>query len=290
MENLRSRAATRSMIVLSVAVSPMVVDAARAQAVSPTPSDQEDVSGRIENIVVTAQRRDESAQDVPISLQHFSSDDLEKAVVRGTEDLTAVVGGLIIQPTAARPMLFLRGVGTNSSNTTAAVLTFIDGVYQPFGQSTDLVNVERVDVLKGPQGTLFGRNATGGVIQITTQPPSETLGGRAEVGYGNYNTVDGSAYITGGLADGVAMDVSLRYRDQDEGFGTNVFNGEDVFLSRRVQRPLASSRRFFGRDEPDTRRRLQRTARNRGHERQPRGRLRFLVRRRRDPSMGGFLS
>lgn len=228
------RAAVRSIIALPLVTSPLLCGVALAQAAPPNSSNEADSSSRIETVVVTAQRREESAQDVPISLQHFSSDDLEKAVVRGTEDLTAVVSGLIIQPTAARPMLFLRGVGTNSSNTTAAVLTFIDGVYQPFGQSTDLVNVERVDVLKGPQGTLFGRNATGGVIQITTKPPSETFGGRAEVGYGNYNTVDSSGYLTGGLADGVAMDVSVRHRDQDDGFGTNVFNGEDVFLSRRL--------------------------------------------------------
>lgn len=220
-------AATGSMIAASIVMSPMASGWAQAQSAVET------ADGRLEQVVVTAQRREESAQDVPINLQAFSADDLEKSVVRSTEDLSSIVGGFIVQPTAARPAVFLRGVGTNSSNTTPSVLTFIDGVYQPFGQSTDLINVERVDVLKGPQGTLFGRNATGGVIQITTQPPSETFGGRAEVGYGNYDTVDSSAYLTGGLADGVAMDVSVRYRDQDEGFGTNVANGEDVFLSRR---------------------------------------------------------
>lgn len=227
MRNLRIATATRSMIAASMVISPMASGSPQAQP------DLENSDGRLEQVVVTAQRRSESAQDVPINLQAFSADDLEKSVVRSTEDLSAIVGGFIVQPTAARPAVFLRGVGTNSSNTTPSVLTFIDGVYQPFGQSTDLINVERVDVLKGPQGTLFGRNATGGVIQITTQPPSETFGGRADVGYGNYDTVDSSAYITGGLADGVAMDVSVRYRDQDEGFGTNVSNGQDVFLSRR---------------------------------------------------------
>lgn len=153
MRNLRITAATRSMIAASIVISPMASGSPQAQSVL------ENSDGRLEQVVVTAQRRAESAQDVPINLQAFSADDLEKSVVRSTEDLTSVVGGLLIQPTAARPAVFIRGVGTNSSNTTPAVLTFIDGVYQPFGQSTDLINVERVDVLKGPQGTLFGRNA-----------------------------------------------------------------------------------------------------------------------------------
>lgn len=86
------------------------------------------VGGGLEDIVVTAQRRSESAQSVPISLQSFSSESLQKSAVRSTEDLTVAVGGLIIQPTAGRPQLFIRGVGTNSTNTTPSVLTFVDGV------------------------------------------------------------------------------------------------------------------------------------------------------------------
>jgi iron complex outermembrane receptor protein len=201
---------------------------AQAQT-QPTPEE----SGQLEEIVVTAQRREESAQRVPISLQTFSSDTLDQLAVRNTEDLTSLVGGMVIQPTAARPAIFLRGVGTNSANTTPAVLTFIDGVYYPFGQSTDFRNVSRVEVLKGPQGTLFGRNATGGVIQITTVSPSETPRAEVELGYGNYETLSGSGYVTGGLARGVAMDLAVNYSHQNDGFGTNVFNGDDVFFTKR---------------------------------------------------------
>lgn len=253
MISITKRFAMRSAGALILSVSPIALCAAQAQPVSPTdgsvevqtppqanevaatsaPAGGEADSGQIEEIVVTAQRRAEAAQDVPISLQAFSADTLRKAVVESTEDLTSVVGGLIVQPSAARPALFIRGVGTNSSNTTPAVLTFIDGIYQPFGASSDLVNISSIEVLKGPQGTLFGRNATGGVIQIRTAPPSENLGGRFEAGYGNYDTVDASAYVTGGLTKGIAMDLAVRYRNQGDGFGTNVFNGEDVFFSKR---------------------------------------------------------
>ena len=228
--------ASHAMIALATTISPIAWNAAWAQ---PVPEDAKAAaaagapSDQIEDIVVTAQRRSESAQDVPISLQSFSSDTLRKSAVRSSEDLTSVVGGLIIQPTAARPAVFIRGVGTNSSNTTPAVLTFLDGVYMPFGQSSDLVNISSVEVLKGPQGTLFGRNATGGVIQITTRPPSEDLGARVEVGYGNYQTVDTSAYLTGGLGKGVAMDAALHYVHQDKGYGQNVATGGDVFFTNK---------------------------------------------------------
>ncbi|MDX3910317.1 MAG: TonB-dependent receptor [Sphingobium sp.] len=236
---LRSRTSeARLALFVSLAAPLLAPESANAQATGAGPQAETgagvaDQAGGIEDIVVTAQRRSESAQSVPISLQSFSSETLQQSGVRSTEDLTSVVGGLIIQPTAARPSIFIRGVGTNSTNTTPAVLTFLDGVYMPFGQSTDLANIASVEVLKGPQGTLFGRNATGGVVQITTRPPSETPGARVEVGYGNYDTVDGTAYITGGLAAGAAMDLALSYSNQGNGFGTNVFNGNDVFLTRR---------------------------------------------------------
>lgn len=232
--SILKRRASYSMVALAITTSSMGLNAAWAQPV-PESADPaaSATSGQIEDIVVTAQRRSESAQDVPISLQSFSSDQLARSAVRSTEDLTAVVGGMIVQPSAARPMIFVRGVGTNSSNTTPAVLTFVDGVYFPFGQSMELANVSSVEVLKGPQGTLFGRNATGGVIQVTTKPPSETPGAKVEVGYGNYETVDATGYVTGGLTSGVAMDASLRYSNQGEGFGTNVFNGDDVFLTKK---------------------------------------------------------
>ncbi|WP_313804783.1 TonB-dependent receptor [Sphingobium sp.] len=198
----------------------------------PPQGSAESQSGQIADIVVTAQRRTESAQSVPISLQSFSSDTLQNAKINGTDDLSSVVGGVFVLPTSSRPSLYIRGVGTNSTNTTPAVLTFVDGVYMPMGNRMDFANISSIEVLKGPQGTLFGRNATGGVVQITTAPPSETASGRAEFGYGNYETVDANAYVTGPLAQGVAYDVAAAYSNQNEGFGRNLATGHDVFKTR----------------------------------------------------------
>ena len=89
-------------------------------------------------------------------------------------------------------------------------------------------SVQQVAVLKGPQGTLFGRNATGGLIQITTRDPGESFVGDAQLGYGNHKTFSGSAYVGGGLAGGLAADLAISYRKQSDGFGKNLFNGLDV--------------------------------------------------------------
>lgn len=230
---------TRRLSLLSVStiVLSFLASTAYAQATGDVTAQQsapEPQAGQIEDIVVTAQRRSESAQSVPISLQSFSSDSLQNAKVSGTDDLSTIVGGVFVLPTSSRPSLYIRGVGTNSTSTTPAVLTFVDGVYMPMGNRMDFANVSSIEVLKGPQGTLFGRNATGGVVQITTRPPSDTPSARVEIGYGNYRTVDANTYVTGPLARGVAFDFAGAYNNQDDGFGKNLATGNDVFMTRTV--------------------------------------------------------
>jgi iron complex outermembrane receptor protein len=114
------------------------------------------------------------------------------------------------------------------------VATYIDGVYvsSPIGALTNLNDIEQVAVLKGPQGTLFGRNATGGLIQITTRKPSDTPTASVRVGYGNYQTVTASAYVSGGLADGLAASIATRYENRDRGFGINVATGNAIMTQR----------------------------------------------------------
>jgi iron complex outermembrane recepter protein len=150
--------------------------------------------------------------------------------------LPAMVPGLTMQPTGASRPIFLRGVGNNNnSNVGSAVLVFIDGVYYPY-QAGNLPynNVASVEVDKGPQGTLFGRNATGGVIQITTRDPKFTPAADAEVGYANFQTVNGSLYATGGLGERLAGDLAVYYLSQKDGWGHNLFTGQDVFTNKNV--------------------------------------------------------
>ena len=184
----------------------------------------------VDELVVTAQKRSENIQKIPVAVTAITGRSLEQ---RGITDISAfaqVTSGLQLSPGTSGVVLpFLRGVGTNASNLgrESSVAVYVDGVYftrLPVGFFS-LANVERVEVLKGPQGTLFGRNSSAGVIQIITKDPSHTPLLKANISYGNYNTVEGTAYGTTGLSDTVAVGVSVAVRKQGDGYGVNIPTG-----------------------------------------------------------------
>jgi iron complex outermembrane receptor protein len=184
--------------------------------------------------VVTAQRRAERLAEVPIAITAVGGEQLEAAGLRGTLDLPSVTPGLSFNTLAGGAVVFLRGVGTTNPvvGNESSVALYVDGLYQPSfkGSTFSFDNVERVEVLKGPQGTLFGRNATGGAIQVIFKDPSHDTAFSADAAYENYDTVQLSAYGTTGLATNLAADLSVYYRDQNEGFGTNLTTGDENML------------------------------------------------------------
>jgi iron complex outermembrane receptor protein len=188
----------------------------------------------LEEIVVTAQRRSEPLQNVPIAVNALS---VKKIGELGVADITALSGAVpnlnISLAGTATFDPFIRGVGaaTGNPNQEPSVATYVDGVYQANPTaltSLSFGDIQQIDVLKGPQGTLFGRNATAGVIQVTTKEPSQTLGGNLNVGYGNYNTFHTSAFLTGGVAK-VAGDVAVSYDNQGTGYGYDYATGQHTF-------------------------------------------------------------
>jgi iron complex outermembrane receptor protein len=190
-------------------------------------------SGGLEEVVVSAQRRDESAQDVPISITALSGQQLEAAGIESLLEIAQVTPGLQFQAIGASSVPFLRGVGAavSSSGAEATVAIVVDGVYiaaQP-ASLMSLSNVESVEVDKGPQGTLFGRNATGGVIQVRTRRPTQESQLDFTVGYGNYETADATLYGSTGITSTLAADIALSYHDQNKGYGTNLFDGSDIY-------------------------------------------------------------
>lgn len=217
----KTLASTSAVIALVTMAS-----AARAQ---PTAGEE----GGIEEIVVTAQRREESAQDVPISIQAMSAEQLEQMGIRNTNDLPLAVPGFQISSSAANQLYYLRGVGSQQVGvgTSAEVATFVDGVYMPFPISAlqGFNNIEGIEVDKGPQGTLFGRNATGGVVQFRTKDPKFELAGELTAGYGNYQHLVGNAYLTGSVGSKVAADIALLADDQMDGYGKSLTTGKDAF-------------------------------------------------------------
>ena len=186
----------------------------------------------LEEVVVTAERRSESMQDVPIAITAHTADSLTYSGITSTEDLKFVTPGLTIGTQLASAVPFIRGVGsqTTAVGQDAVVATYVDDVYysSSTGSILTLVNIDRVEVLKGPQGTLFGRNATGGLMHVITKDPSEECSGNVELGYGNYETISGKAYLTGSLADNVAADISVYASEQGDGYGVNTVTGNDV--------------------------------------------------------------
>lgn len=211
----------------------------------------------LEHIIVTAQRREESILDVPISITSTTAAQLDEASVDGLFDLNTVVPGLRVDHYGAYSQPTIRGVGTQDvlgPGANANVAIYIDGFYMPSqtGNLFEFANVERVDVLKGPQGTLFGQNATGGAILIKTADPQFESSGKARAGIGSFSEVYGSVYGTTGLSDSLAMDWSFYYRDSD-GYLEDIATGEPTapveyltFRSKLMYAPDDDTRWILG--------------------------------------------
>ena len=181
------------------------------------------------DIIVTAQRRSERLLDVPMAVTALSSEKLEKSGVLNTADLAKVTPGLTMTFYGSNLQPSLRGVSSTGGNTgdNPSVAMYLDGVYQAQQISAlfDLPDVEQVEVLKGPQGTLYGQNATGGAIIITTRSPSFTPTGKMSASYGNYDDVQLRGFVSGPIVDDkIAVSLAGSYQNR-EGFRRNVSTG-----------------------------------------------------------------
>lgn len=182
-------------------------------------------------IVVTAQKRSESLQKVPIAIMVASGIELARAGVTSLSTLSTIAPGLNSRTTSGAFQPSIRGIGTSSNVVENPVALYIDGVYLPQQREgvRELPDVAQIAVLKGPQGTLFGRNATGGVIQITTRNPTQQFEADAHVGIESYEMIRAGAFISGGLTPTVATSLSIDYAHQGNGYGTNLTTGNGTF-------------------------------------------------------------
>ncbi len=188
----------------------------------------------IGEIVVTAQKRAENIQRVPIVISSATGAQLEAAGITNLTAINAITPGVNTRSTTGSFQPFIRGIGTGTNVVENPVALYIDGVYLPQQREglRELPDVEQVTVLKGPQGTLFGRNATGGVIQITTQAPTQEFKLKVSARLDNFLTARGGVFVTGSLSDQLSASASLDYVKQGKGYGDNVFNGDDTFQLR----------------------------------------------------------
>jgi iron complex outermembrane receptor protein len=186
----------------------------------------------VEEIVVTATRREQPLQNVPIAVSAFTGDELADAGIDATSQLSLKTPNVNIGIRGPAFTVFIRGIGTLDvgPGQEPSVATYVDGAYQanPYAAAMAFHSVERIEVIKGPQGTLFGRNATGGLVNIVTKDPSQTPGGDISVSYGNYDTTKINAYGTTGLGENLAADLSLYYENQGKGYGDNITTGNEI--------------------------------------------------------------
>ena len=195
----------------------------------------------IDDIIVTAQKREQSLQDVPIVVTTLSQEVLDGAGVQDIKDLQILTPGMTVTSTQseASTTVRIRGAGTVGDNPglESSVGVVIDGVYRSrnsvgFG---DLGELSRIEVLKGPQGTLFGKNTSAGVINIITERPSFNPSVSAELTGGNYGAMGGSVSATGPLSDMIAGRIFVAHRERDGFYDVNVGDGPRTLTEDNTQ-------------------------------------------------------
>jgi iron complex outermembrane receptor protein len=233
------KASIDRLLALSLAAALLCHSAHAADAESPVaaatksaPADAT-TTGGLEEIIVTARKRSEDVQTTPIAITALSQSDLENRDILDVRSLAKDTPSLAFQQSTYDPLGSF--IGIRGQQQTDIVITqtppvgmYVDGVYYPTSLLTDLDNFERVqqiEVLKGPQGTLYGRNTTGGAVNITTKLPDyDGVSGTAKVGYGNYNQQTFAGSVNLPLVDNrLALSITAQYLQHD-GYGTDLGN------------------------------------------------------------------
>lgn len=201
--------------------------AAHAQDTADDDTSVEDEFSGAPVIVVTATKREQTLQETPISVSVTTGETLENAQIRDVLDLQTVTPSLRVSQlqTSSASTFIIRGFGNGDNNfgIEPSVGVFIDGVFRSRSAAalSDLSNVQRIEVLNGPQSTLFGKNASAGVISVITREPQFTFGGSVEASYGNFNAIVLKGDVTGPLTDNIAFSIDGSYNKRD-GYATIV--------------------------------------------------------------------
>src|SRR3954470_18707117 len=232
-----------------------MVGAAVAAALYTAPAAAQTASTDAENIdevLVTARRRSETFKDVPITVNVFTREAIESGGIEKPADFIARVPNMTLVETqnAGNSFVVVRGI-SQASNSEHSVAVLVDGVLEtnPAEFSQELFDIEQIEVLKGPQGAVYGRNAIGGAIIIRTADPGDEFQGRVKVGYGNGSSLRAQAGISGPIGDTFKYRASVNYNDTD-GFLPSTFLGgkadpvED--LSGRVRLSFEPNDTFSG--------------------------------------------
>ncbi len=186
---------------------------------------------------MSAQKRRENVQRVPITVAAFDEKSIELLQIDDARDLSQAVPGLTYVSISGTFGAQLRGFSVGNPGggpwQEPSVSTYVDGVYYANSTASNLMldNLAQIEVSKGPQGTLFGRNAVAGVISITTKEPEFTPAANLRIGYGNFDTWKASFYGTAGITEDLAGSIAFATEQQGEGWGTNLYDGSPSYIS-----------------------------------------------------------
>jgi iron complex outermembrane recepter protein len=209
---------TKALLLVSSAITVMWAAPAFSQITSAPAPNTGSTETAIPEVIVTAQRRSESIQKSSLSIEVFSGAAVQQ--VRNVWDLATLTPGVVIQTTGSSPQVFIHGVGDNASDNTGvgSVASNVDGVYYARQEAVgpELFDVQRIEILTGPQGTLYGRNATGGAINIlTNQPRLDNLAGYVAGDFGSFNLHREEAAVNLPIGSTVALRVAGQITDRD---------------------------------------------------------------------------
>ncbi|ACT59155.1 TonB-dependent receptor [Hirschia baltica] len=226
----------RKSIIASASVMAMALSSQAAIAQETTSAPEENVQESknvLGTVVVTATKREQTLQDVPIAVSVVDSEEMLKAQIVDVMDLQSIVPSLRVGQLerAANTTFSIRGFGNGGNNVgiEPSVAVFIDGVFRTrsAGSLGDFPDVERVEVLRGPQSTLFGKNASAGVVSLVTKKPAFDWEGKIEGTYGNYNQAIAKAYVSGPISESLAFSLAGSVNTRD-GYVNNLATGEDL--------------------------------------------------------------
>jgi len=233
----KTRASLVASLLTGAALTLPAVAAAQTASPPSATSAAEESSEGVQDIIVTATRRSESLQKVPISVIAVQGDTIAALGIKSTADLPQLAPGLTITRSGG-VVPFIRGVGASNVGftTESPVAIYLDGLYVANASSVlfGFNSIDRIEVLKGPQGTLYGRNSTGGLINVITRSPGDETRVDASVGYGNYDTFSTNFYGSTPITDNLAANISVVYSDQNDGWGKNNFTGNDVMKQKEL--------------------------------------------------------
>ena len=229
MITLTSRLAARRQLALgtglAAALAALAPAGARAADNAPAPADaaQDSTASSTGDIVVTATRKESSLQKTAVALSVIGSGDIAAHNTITARDLAGQVPGFFISQSGITPstqIFYIRGIGDADPIFDPSVAVYVDDTYLPraINGMTDLTDIERVELLRGPQGTLFGQNAAAGAIRYITKAPTDRFTARADVSYGSYNTVNTHGYVSGALIPGLLKASLAVAHDQHEGY------------------------------------------------------------------------